>query len=227
MYHRKQDKVKNLLIVPTRSRPHKVKEFYDSFIEHTGNTTQLCFAIDDDDESMINHNFDDYENVIWEINPRLRISGTLNLVANKYIDDYDYVSFMGDDHRIRTTDWDLELTSDPIKYLIAYGNDLLQGQHLPTSVLMDSNIIKNIGYMCPPTIKHLYLDNFWKVLGQRLGTLKYYDEVIIEHMHYSINKSQADDLYIEVNSHEIANHDKAAYDYYVHNQFNLDLEKLI
>lgn len=216
--------MKNLLIVPTRSRPHKAIEFYEAFKEYTSSDTTLCFAIDDDDDSGYDQSL--FPDVVWEVNERLRLGGTLNLVANKYCNDYDYLSFMGDDHRVRTSNWDQILTSDPIENLIAYGNDLIHGINLPTAVLMDSNIVKKLGHMSPPPLKHLYLDNYWLDLGQVLKSIRYYDDVIIEHMHYSVGKSDEDALYKELNSAHQFDQDQSAWINYRNNDFITDLEKL-
>ena len=216
--------MKNLLIVPTRSRPHKAVEFYEAFKEYTSDDTTLCFAIDDDDDSGYDQNM--FPDVVWEVNPRLRLGGTLNLVANKYCNDYNYLSFMGDDHRVRTLNWDQTLTSDPVEYLVAYGNDLIQGASLPTAVLMDSSIVRKVGHMCPPSLKHLYLDNYWLYLGEALRSIRYYDDVIIEHMHYSVGKSDKDALYEELNSNEQFGQDQPAWIQYRDNDFLIDLAKL-
>lgn len=216
--------MKNLLIVPTRNRPDSVKEFYNEFDVNTAGSTTLCFAVDDDDESI--YEKESMPRAIWEINKRMGMGGTLNYVANKYCKDYDYITFMGDDHRIRTKDWDLELTKDSVTNLVAYGNDLLQGQNLPTAVLMDSRIIDLLGYMSPPVLKHMYLDNFWKSLGATLQTLTYREDVIIEHMHYSVNKSEQDQTYKECNDPEIYSHDNKMYSLYISTDFLNDIRKL-
>lgn len=214
----------NLLIVPTRNRPSSVLEFYNSFKEHTSNSTTLCFAIDSDDPSE--YDKESMPEAVWEINERSGMAGALNTVAYKYCKDYDYITFMGDDHRIRTKDWDLELTKNSAKNLIAYGNDLLQGPNLPTAVLMDSRIIDILGYMSPPVLKHMYLDNFWKSLGTTLGSLHYRNDVIIEHMHYSVNKSENDQTYQETNSSEVIDNDNKMYNLYMATDFINDVKKL-
>lgn len=214
-----------LLIVPTRDRLEKVKEFYELF-KVNSSVTDLCFAIDDDDDTE----YPAFDNVIYERNPRGRLgmNDKLNLVANKYAEKYKYIAFLGDDHRIRTKDWDQALLSaiSEIKNGIVYGNDLFQGEKLPTAVLMDSNIISVLGFMSPPKQQHLYLDNFWKDLGEALGTLRYLDEVVLEHMHFVVGKSEKDSLYEQINSEEMYHLDKQAYDEYLNNQFEDDLRKL-
>jgi hypothetical protein len=213
-----------LLIVPTRGRPDKSIEFYEQFIATTSSNTTLCFGLDDDDVE-----YPRFPGVMYEVNPRMWMNGTLNFIANKYANDYDYIAFLGDDHRPRTQDWDLKLVDaiKDIKYGIAYGNDLLQGENLPTAVLLDARIVRELGYMAPPMMKHLYLDNFWRDIGRKLGTLRYKNEIIIEHMHYSVGKSEADSQYEEVNNSAMYSHDQFAYMTYVQTEFNNDLAKLV
>lgn len=215
---------KVLLIVPTRGRPEKSLEFYEEFKKNS-TITDLVFGLDDDDVE-----YPRIDGVLYEVNPRAMMNGTLNLIANKYADQYEYIAFLGDDHRIRTYGWDAELVNSikDIKHGIAYGNDLLQGRNLPTAVLLKSSIIKTLGFMAPPAMKHLYLDNFWRDMGIEIRGLFYRDDVIIEHMHPFAGKAQSDHGYEEVNSSEIATHDREAYLQYLNSDsgFSADAERL-
>jgi hypothetical protein len=199
---------KVLLIVPTRGRPEKSIEFYEEFKKNS-TITDLVFGLDDDDVE-----YPRIDGALYEVNPRAMMNGTLNLIAKKYADQYEYIAFMGDDHRPRTPGWDIELVNSikDIKHGIAYGNDLLQGRNLPTAVLLKSSIVKTLGFMAPPAMKHLYLDNFWKDLGIELGSLVYSNDVIIEHLHFTNGKSEQDNGYAEVNSSELYNYDKNQYE---------------
>jgi hypothetical protein len=213
---------KVLLIVPTRGRPEKSIEFYEEFKKNS-TITDLVFGLDDDDVE-----YPRIDGALYEVNPRAMMNGTLNLIAQKYADQYEYIAFMGDDHRIRTYAWDAKLVNSikDIKHGIAYGNDLLQGKNLPTAVLLKSSIIKTLGFMAPPAMKHLYLDNFWKDMGNELGSLIYRNDVVIEHMHPVAGKADNDSGYEEVNSSEIYNHDRNAFVNYWNTQKEFDLEKL-
>jgi hypothetical protein len=101
---------------------------------------------------------------------------------------------------------------------MAYGNDLLQGERLPTMIAMTSDIVKALDGMVPPKMKHLYLDNFWKKLGQDLGALTYLDHVIVEHMHPIAGKAEWDEGYKEVNATEIYSFDALAYQNYIQSE---------
>ena len=215
---------KFLTIVPTRDRNQKSKEFAEEFFK-TSTNSDLVFGLDDDNELV----YERLSGVIYDINPRLRLNGTLNLLANKYCDQYEYICFMGDDHRPRTQDWDVALYESikDKKYGIAYGNDLIKGHKLPTAVFLDSKIVKQLGYMAPPALTHLYLDDFWRDLGNKIGTLVYSESVVLEHMHYIRGKSELDAIYAEVNSKEMKHKDKDAYEAYLKENFDNDIRKLV
>ena len=211
-----------LVIVPTRGRPDASLEFYKEFLAKSM-ISDLMFAIDEDDADS----YPRIDGVLYEINPRMGMNGTLNYVATKYADKYKYIAFMGDDHRVRTFGWDLVMAERIGSLGVAYGNDLIQGQALPTSVMMSSKIIKAIGYMAPPKQKHMYLDNFWLDLGTRLNAIHYLEDVIIEHLHFSVGKSDMDSSYQETNDSAIYNADKVAYDEYLSTQMDIDIDKIL
>lgn len=123
---------------------------------------------------------------------------------------YEYFGFMGDDHLPKTVFWDYRLRySIPFGSSgIAYGNDLLQGEYLPTACLMTRSIVEVLGGMVPTGMKHLYLDNFWKTLGQDINGLYYNGKVILEHMHPSNQKAEMDEHYARVNDQQVYDHDK-------------------
>lgn len=216
--------ISNLVILPSRSRPEKVAEAIE-LLKDNSTISDLCVAIDEDQSDL----YPRIDDVIYEVNPRLRMNGTLNLVANKYADKYETIYFLGDDHHVRTKGWD-ELLYAPIKargYGLAYGDDKLQGKNLATAVMMSTNIIRIIGYMAPPKLIHLYMDNFWMNLGQALNCLDYVPEAVIEHMHYLAGKSEQDAQYAEVNSSEMYQTDRDTYLQYVKDDLKYDLEHLV
>jgi hypothetical protein len=213
----------NLVILPTRSRPDNAERCINALKEHSV-MSDFVIAIDDDQSDL----YPRLDGVTYEVNPRLRMNGTLNLVANKYADKYETIFFLGDDHLVQTPSWDEYLTKAIAHkgYGLAYGNDLLQKHHLATAVMMSTNIIKAVGYMAPPKLVHLYMDNYWMILGQRLGTLWYFDNVIIEHLHPVAGKVEWDEQYREANSNEVANADRMELHRYMEEDFAGELEKI-
>lgn len=216
--------ITNLVILPTRGRPENAARCVD-FLKENSSISDILIAIDDDQSDL----YPRIDDVIYEVNPRLRMNGTLNLVASKYADKYESIFFLGDDHITRTKGWDEKLY-EPIKargYGLSYGDDKFQGKNLATAVMMSTNIIKTLGFMAPPKLIHLYMDNFWMSLGQALDCINYVPEVVVEHMHFAAGKSEKDEQYAEVNSSEMYKNDRETYLEYVKNELKGDLEKLI
>jgi len=214
----------NLVIIPARGRPDKAKIAFDA-LKQFSKVSDFMIGLDDDDAD----NYPEIEGVIREVNPRLKMNGTLNLLVSKYQDKYETITFMGDDHIVRTENWD-GLLYQGIKergYGISYANDLFQGANLPTMVMMSTNISKELGFFAPPKLIHLFMDNFWKVFGQVTDCLTYHPDVIVEHMHYMAGKSQSDAQYLEVNSSDVSNHDALAFKEYAETQLKDDAIRVL
>ena len=214
----------NLVILPSRSRPDNVERCINALKENSV-ISDFCVAIDDDQSDL----YPRLDGVIYEVNPRLRMNGTLNLVANKYADKYKTIYFLGDDHLVKTKNWDRHLAEAiNIKgYGLAYGNDLLQGKNLATAVMMSTNIIEILGFMAPPKLIHLFMDNFWMTLGLKINSLYYFDDVIIEHLHPYAGKAEMDAGYTDANSEEVGSADQKEFVRYLSEEFEDDLKKVM
>jgi len=219
----KWERPRNLIIIPSRDRVSNVERAI-SAIKETAVMSDIVIGLDDDNESI----YPRIDGAVYEVNERLRMNGTLNLLAIKYVSNYQTITFMGDDHLPRTYGWDAKLYSFIEKrgYGVAYGNDLLAKKDLPTAVMMSSNIISTLGFMSPPEQIHMFLDNFWKAVGERLEAIAYFEDVIIEHMHAYVGKSELDEMYLSVNNPEVGSHDGKKYGEYINTKFENDVAKL-
>ncbi|AXH49220.1 glycosyltransferase [Streptomyces phage Blueeyedbeauty] len=211
-----------LIIVPTRGRPDNAARLWQAFID-TDTQADVVFCADNDDPSLAD--YDSLDIPLW-VGPRKRLVGTLNDVSSHFVDDFDIIGFLGDDTLPKEKNWDSQIVDSFRKNMVAYGNDGHQGEGLPTGVFLDSNIIRTLGYMVPPTFIHLFADNYWKTLGEALGTLTYLPDLDIEHLHPYAGKAQHDKTYEEANSGAVWVNDELAFHNYVENQLSLDVEKL-
>jgi hypothetical protein len=105
---------------------------------------------------------------------------------------------MDDDHWPVTNGWDLDYL-DALAQLggtgVVYGNDLFQGEALPTVPGISADIVRELGWYAPPQLGHLFCDNFWLELGRRAGRLRYLPATIIEHRHPQAGKADRDQVY--------------------------------
>ena len=205
------------VIIPSRSRPSNIEELLVSW-KATHTKADLFIVVDDDDPEIDGYRA--FTGLTLLIYPRQGkgMAKPLNRAAWEILatGDYQYFAFIGDDHRPRTEHWDDKLADalDEIGTGIAYGNDLLQGEGLPTAVAMSADIVQALGGMTPPNMIHLYLDNFWLKLGQDTA-IAYLPEVIIEHLHPLAGKAAWDEGYREVNADDVYSADAKAFKEYI------------
>jgi hypothetical protein len=221
-----------LVIVPSRGRPDNIAALVESFGQ-TRAYAELLVVVDDDDEMLERYELVMESAPSWaslEITERKRLGPTLNEYAVKNAAKYDILGFMGDDHRPRTHHWDRRFAA-AMAHMggvgMAYGNDLLQGPNLPTAAWMSSCIVETLGYMLPPGLTHLYIDDAWKALGMRINKLTYVGDVVIEHLHPVAHKAEWDEGYAEVNSGTMYENDGKVFHAYLQNGLHTDAEKIL
>lgn len=220
-----------MAIVPSRGRPAAAREMVTAFHQTTTANTLLVFAVDADDPTL-----DEYLEILDDPAVRVYVAPapstmvrTLNAAAARYAPDTFAVAFLGDDHRPRTVGWDNSYIYTLYELRgtgIVYGNDLLQGENIPTQVAMTANIVQALGFMAPPVLTHLFVDNYWKALGQDAGCILYLPDVIVEHLHPFAGKARMDDGYHRVNAPEMYVRDRLAYDGYAELHLAADVAKV-
>lgn len=215
-----------LVIVPSRGRPENIARLRDAFDETTCASTDLLVAVDDDDPKL--DQYQKLRNVWLHVGPRLRIGPTINNLAMSYYRYYDVVGFMGDDHLPRTGGWDYRILQALHERSpgVAYGNDLVHGEAIPTAAFLTSDIIGTLGYFVPHGMIHLFFDNYWKTLGEALGSIHYLPNVIIEHLHPIAGRAEWDETYREANASEVWDADEKRYHEYVANELDDAVAKL-
>jgi hypothetical protein len=227
-----------VMIVPSKSRPENASRLVQAVNETAGDELGLLLiAIDHDEPRAAEYQEaipvdEEYDGWDWvklvraQAEPQ-RMGPVLNRVALEYAANADYIGFLGDDHLPRTDNWDEELIAAlGGRPGVAYGNDLAQGEKLPTACIVSSDIIRSLGYLCPPGQDHLYLDDFWKTLGLELGNLCYHEGVVIEHLHPTVGKAGWDDSYQENNHPVQYAKDQHAYSDFITGRWLTDRAKL-
>ena len=205
------------VIVPSRGRPQNIKDLIYA-MNQTKTTADLWVVCDDDDPELAGYQALGIENLLIFDRTQKGMARPLNLAVRSILQShkYSHFAFLGDDHRPRTMYWDLDFTNVLDQGLgMVYGNDLFQGENLPTAIGMHGTIVRELNGMVPEGLFHLYLDNFWKQIGLDIGALTYLPETIIEHMHPLAGKAQVDQGYVDVNAPEIYDADKIVFDAYI------------
>lgn len=168
-------------ILPTRGRPERLQRFFDEGKpEQTG-----CIVIDDDQGGM-------YDNVKmppeWHL---LMVPAMRGFVAKcnfgfKRFPNEPWYAFGGDDSIGRTPHWDTTLSQLAMMGHVVWGNDLISGQC--TQPFIYGDFVRDVGWLCNPHFKHLYVDEIWGRAANRAGVGIYRSDIIQENLHFSNGK---------------------------------------
>jgi len=228
-----------VVLVPTRGRPQNAARLSEGWRDTGTQHADLVFVTDWDDPELTAYKTLLEEGVVHSMvtfgpdpgdSAQSGMVRPLNRAAAIYRDAYRYVGFMGDDHMPRTTGWEdrvIEALNDARLPCVAYGNDLFQRENLATAAFMHMRMVKAMGWMAPPTLMHLYVDNFWMELG-RAFELTYLEDVIIEHLHPAAGKAALDERYAVVNSPSVDTADRTAWQRYAspEGEFSETMDKI-
>lgn len=207
------------VIVPSRGRPARVRALAEAFRETCTSRTRMVVVVDSDDPYMSDYATIPCDMIYVQPDTGTMVSA-LNLAARGQTRHSAQpslaIGFMGDDHMPSTYGWDTAYLSvlRDMGTGIVYGNDLLQGENLPTQCAMTVDIIRALGYMAPPSLTHLFVDNFWSDIGRGANCITYLPDVVVEHLHPIAGKAPWDEGYIRVNDSSLYVTDSAVYEQY-------------
>jgi hypothetical protein len=222
-------KEKILWICPSRKRPERLARLIESWNQTTDGLSDLLVAIDSDDTSY-NNLIKEHQNIIWEKNDPIFGSflNLLNAIALKYVDEYKYIGFMEDDIVFETAGYEsqfIEKLNELGETAIVHAKDGVDKIKFISIPVVNSYIIKKLGWFAPPCLKSLWADNFWRELANNVKTYYKFDNILIKHYHYSKHPEiEKDEISIVVDSNYSI--DGENYKKYMETDFQKDMEKL-
>ena len=182
-----------LVAVPSRGRPGSITRLHEAMQGTCTADTQLAVGLDDDDA----HFYPRIPGVEYVVRAGLRrVTAWTNELAVPRAGEYRAIGCLGDDNVPSTPGWDSAILEALEKTPLAFGNDLdvREPGSMSCHVFMRSAVAETLGYAGPPRISHMYVDVAWYAWGAACG-ITYLDDVIIEHLHYSVGKSVMDQTY--------------------------------
>lgn len=185
-----------LICVPSRGRPERFAQMAHAALALSEADTRIAVATDRDDPSAASYQGSERID-LWQ-GARQTVSAWTNTVALAELGNYRAFCSMSDDHVPRTQGWDrllLEAIGKMGGTGIAYGDDLLQGENLPTCWVVSADIVEALGWLALPVVRHFWMDNAAKALGEAAGCLAYVPQAVIEHCHPGAGKAAFDETY--------------------------------
>jgi hypothetical protein len=221
-----------LVIVPSRGRPQNVKRLIEAMGQTCTADTTLLLGLDRDDRCKT-----DYLNLPLGLDPprllRVTVESDLrgvvpwiNHLAVEEMNNYRFIGTLGDDNLPRTDGWDTEIIEALERQPFAFADDLHPGRQpgsLACHIFMRAEVIRKLGYMGPPSLAHMYVDNVWHAWGEACG-MEFLKDTIIEHLHPSAGKAESDEGYGEADSKYPA--DTIAFAAYRAANLNTDIAKI-
>jgi hypothetical protein len=65
-------------------------------------------------------------------------------------------------------------------------------EDIPEAVVMSSDIVAALGWMCEPSLSHFYCDNVWADLGRGAGCLRHLRAIAVDHLSPVTGQVKAD-----------------------------------
>lgn len=203
---------------PTRNRPKAIREAAYSLIETRRlGSTRLVAIIDADDLDA--EEYVKQANTLYDYVFPIHEGGmvaALNAGVKQVLAEDPSITicgFIGDDHRFRTKGWDEAFEKELARPGYVYGYDgFWHDGKIPTQIFISREIVEALGYMALPDCHHLYVDNAWRSVGDAIHRFTWRRDVLIEHMHPAINKAEWDEGYKRVNSDEMYERDRKAFE---------------
>ncbi|MFW0072801.1 MAG: hypothetical protein AB8Z23_00950 [Coxiella-like endosymbiont] len=197
------NKINLSLLLPTRGRSQRLKQFLDSAYQtalHSENIEVVLF-IDDNDNSM--HDFEYKKLKIKKLIQSRNTMGFYNTACLE-VSEGEIIIALNDDVLIKTLSWDKKIVdfhrAQPDPVYLAYPNDLNKKGKLPTFPILSQATCEVLQAVFPTAYQgsfldlHLY-DIFMRLKKLHLHRVFFLKEIVFEHLHFRNKKATIDETY--------------------------------
>ena len=202
---------KNLisLLCPTRGRPENALRLAKSLLDTTADPEriELLFYIDDDDKNegqylelldkWLKEKNDPFAKCEVTIGPAISISESWNTIAARA--KGDLLIMANDDQVYKTNAWDHRLDEEVMQYsdgvFCMWFEDGINGSGHCAFPIVSRVWYQTLGYFTPGIFKFIYNDTWLMELGKRCDRLHFISDIFVEHLHFTVNKSELDETY--------------------------------
>jgi hypothetical protein len=187
-----------LIITPSRGRPRNIARLLDAVHDQKRLETHVCVAIDDDDPDASQYEYimgkAGQDGDVLRTGPRKGLTAWTNEIAAEYAGRYRFLASFGDDHVPGTRGFDAALCRG-IEDMGGTGfSHPWTGtrEDVPEAVVVSSDIVQALGWMCNPALEHWYIDDTWAALGRGAGCIRHLRAVKVEHLRAALGRAPVD-----------------------------------
>ena len=185
-----------MFLLPTRSRPKNLRRFLEAY-KACCSTASVYLIFDEDDPCL-----DEYQQIETPLNWHESVMPSSNqgiLEKVNYIfraiDNRPWYGLLGDDNVPVTFEWDKRLIETAGNDGVAWPNDGIRKGDFGTLLVIGGDLVREMGWLAPPGMKHLYVDTLWTEIGRSRGKAYYLEDTWVPHYHFSNGKAPMDDTY--------------------------------
>jgi hypothetical protein len=188
-------------LCPTYQRPERLAELAISWRRHAPGK-KLYVRVWKDDPRL-----EDYQKVEWPEEWELYEGDYKGAGASlremwRMLPDEKSYGFIGDDIVLRTPGAIDLLEKEAGDWFIAYPDDTIQRNRLPTHFCIGGKLTNVLGWIVPNNIQHGYMDMPIMNLGLNTGLLRYCPHIIFHHKHFTRQEAEFDASYQEMYTEE-------------------------
>lgn len=166
-------------ILTSLGRPDRIRAVVESY---EWGAEKVILALYENDNRLPEYVAQEWpENWVTEIVPMRGNGPTYNEILRRYPHERCY-GFLADDAILDEQGMLRELSAGAGSWNIAYANDKHHGADIPTMPCMGGDLVRAIGYLSPRCLIHWGIDCAWKEIGERLGVLRYFENLTYTHL---------------------------------------------
>jgi hypothetical protein len=212
-----------MILLPTKGRPHLLARFLDCCIETNVTETILLIYDGDDDRVKYEKEYKMPFPVLELVVPQgTTLNNCFNAAYEKYPDEV-YYGLVSDDCTPETPRWDVKLKEACQTDKIAWPAEGIHNEKLPGFVFLGGDLVRKMGFIYPPSIKHWFTDNLMNALQLKCGIGIYLPHVMLRHRHMVNGLAPEDDTYRNQPDHDA---DGKAYAAFLKDEFAALVERV-
>lgn len=186
-------------LLPSKARPASLVRFFAAF-EKTGGSTPGLVLIDAEDW---NEREDAYDAIKLPLGWAWAITGIGCFTQGQKIAAVwpdiigsAWIGLIGDDCVPETDAWDRRMVQALDGANVVSCNDGWQApRRLGNCWVMAGDVLRAVGYIFPPGLQHLYVDDVWEAIGQAAQCWRCLMSVRVAHRHVLKGEAEADDTH--------------------------------
>lgn len=191
------------LLLPTRNRPDFVTRLFDSIAAKTFCPDQVEVILYVDEDDTDSHDLDSTDfRVVRIVGPALTMGGYNSACFEKA--QGDVLILANDDMVIRTPGWDDRIRAMDAEFedkiYLGYANDLFKKSRFCTFPILSRRTCELLADPYPAAYRRAFIDVHLFDIFKRLqhagfDRIRYYDDLVFEHLHYRTGKAPYDETY--------------------------------